>query len=345
MRKGTLRGQGEAVSRRPNQKLKILYLRQMLLEQTDDEYGLSMAQIIANLAELGIPAERKAIYRDLDSLREFGMDIIKRANEKTGVTEYAIGKRDFEFPELLLLVDAVQSSRFLTTKKCMALVESIRKLASSRQGKDLMGRVHVDGRIKMQNESVYYNINDIQQAISRRRKITFCYRVYDLEKNSIKRKDGRTYVENPVCLIYSNDFYYLITFNDKHETFVTYRVDRMCNIKVSDEMATRNEQIASFDPDAHVAQTFGMFGGQLHTVEIEFGSSSVGSFIDRFGKGVDMTRIDAERALVRVEVAVGGTFFAWLAQFGTDVRIVGPDEVAERYVSFLKEITGSYETV
>lgn len=333
------------MSRKPNQKLKILYLRQMLLEQTDDEYGLSMSQIIANLAELGIPAERKAIYRDLDSLREFGMDIIKRSNEATGITEYAIGKRDFEFPELLLLVDAVQSSRFLTTKKCMALVESIRKLASAHQGKDLVGRVHVDGRIKMQNESVFYNINDIQQAIARRRKITFCYRVYDLEKNSIMRRDGKTYVENPVCLIYRDDFYYLITYNDKHETFVTYRVDRMCSIRISDEMATRNEKIASFDPDQHVAQTFGMFGGDLKTVEIEIGSQNVGSFIDRFGKGVDMTRIDEDHALVRVQVVVGATFYAWLAQFATSVRIVGPTEVAKGYASFLHEIAAAYETV
>lgn len=329
--------------RKCNQKLKILYLRQMLLEQTDDEHGLTMAQIIEQLAEKGIPAERKAIYRDLDSLREFGMEIIKRSNEKTGVAEYAVLERDIEFPELLLLVDAVQSSRFLTTKKCLSLVEDIRKLASVHQGKDLVGRVHVDGRVKMENECVYYNINDIQLAIARRRKITFKYQVYDIDKKTCMRKDGKTYTENPVCLIYRDDFYYLITFNDKHETFVTYRVDRMCNIKVSDEMATRNERIASFDPDLHVSQSFGMYGGDLNLVEIKIEEKNVGSFIDRFGKDVDMTRIDDNHAKVRVRVLVGATFFAWLAQFGTSVKIEGPSAVAEEYAAFLRGIADIYQ--
>ena len=330
------------MARQPNQKLKILHLRQMLLDETDDEHGLTMAEIIERLAEKGISAERKAIYRDLDALRDYGMDIIKRSGVETGVAEYAVGSREFEMPELLLLVDAVQSSRFLTERKSLALVHHIGKLASRYQADMLAGRVHVEGRIKMQNESIYYNVNDIQQAIARRRKIAFRYLSYDVDKKAVLRKDGKLYRENPLCLVYRDDFYYLVTYNDRHEAFLKYRVDRMRNIKIVDEPVTRNAAIATFDVDSYVQQSFSMYNGDPRMVELVVDPDLAGPIIDRFGKDVQMMRTEDGMARVDVRVMVSATFFGWLAQFGTKARIVAPTDVAERYRDFLAEIVANY---
>lgn len=333
------------MARQPNQKLKMLYLRQMLLDETDDDHGLTMAEIIQRLAERNISAERKAIYRDLDALRDYGMDIIKRSRTETGVAEYAVGKREFELPELLLLVDAVQSSRFLTERKSLALAGHISSLASRHQADMLVGRVHVEGRIKMQNESIYYNVNDIQQAIARRRKIAFRYLSYDVDKNAVLRKDGKLYHENPLCLVYRDDFYYLVTYNDRHECFLKYRVDRMRNIRVTDDPIARNTAIATFDVEEYVAQSFSMYNGESRSVELLVDPELAGSIIDRFGKDVQMVRAEDGRASVKVKVLVSSTFFGWLAQFGTRVHIATPSDVAAQYRDYLEDIAEMYRSM
>ncbi len=216
------------------QKLKLLYLMRMLEEETDAEQGLTMAQILERLEAQGITAERKGIYRDIEALREFGLDV--RTYQRAPV-EYALERRDFAFHELLLLVDAVQSSRFLTQRKSDALVAGVKRLATKRQRKLLDKRVHVEGRIKMQNESVFYSVDRIQEALAGKRKISFTYFKYDAEKRKKLQHDGRRYVETPVQLVYSEGYYYLVAFNEKHDGFANYRVDRMDRIEVPEEPA------------------------------------------------------------------------------------------------------------
>lgn len=216
------------------QKLKLLYLMKMLDEETDSECGLSMTQIIEKLEEQGISAERKSIYRDIETLRDFGLDV--RTYQRAPV-EYAVENRDFAFPELLLLVDAVQSSRFLTQSKSDALVRSVKRLASVRQRKLLDKRLHVEGRIKTQNESVFKNVDRIQEALARRRKISFFCFKYNAAKEKVMQHGGERYTETPVQLVYSDGCYYLVVFNEKHDGFANYRVDRMDDIEVLDEPA------------------------------------------------------------------------------------------------------------
>ena len=241
------------------QKLKLLYLMRMLEEETDSEQGLTMAQILEKLEEQGISAERKSIYRDIEALREFGVDV--RTYQRAPV-EYAVEHRDFAFPELLLLVDAVQSSRFLTQRKSDALVEGVKRLASKRQRALLDKRVHVEGRIKMQNESVFYSVDRIQEAIARKRMISFLYFKYDAAKRKKPQHDGGRYLETPVQLVYSDGYYYLVTFNEKHDDFATYRVDRMDRIMMMNEPALRNERIATFDTRELESRAFGMYRGR-----------------------------------------------------------------------------------
>ena len=241
------------------QKLKLLYLMRMLEEETDAERGLTMAQIIGKLEALGISAERKSIYRDIEALREFGVDV--RTYQRAPV-EYAVEHRAFAFAELQLLVDAVQSSRFLTQRKSDALVEGVKQLASRRQRALLDKRVHVEGRIKMQNESVFGSVDRIQEAIALKRRISFVYFKYDAAKRKALQHNGERYIETPVQLVYAEGYYYLVVFNEKHDDFANYRVDRMDRIEVLDEPALKNERIATFDARELESRAFGMYSGE-----------------------------------------------------------------------------------
>ena len=229
-----------------SQKLKLLYLMQMLYDETDDEHGLTTPELIEGLAERGIDAERKSVYRDIETLCSFGMDIVKLP---TRPVSYALGSRTFSGAELMLLTDAVQSSRFLTQRMANRLVAGVATLGSRHQVRSLKKHVHVEGRIKMQNESVFHHVDTIHEALSQRRKVAFRYVKYDAAKRPVPQKAGRIYCETPVRLIYSEGCYYLIAYNDKHESFPTYRVDRMQGLRIADEPAARNQAIATFDAE------------------------------------------------------------------------------------------------
>lgn len=321
------------------QKLKLLYLMRMLEEETDAERGLTMAQIIGKLEALGISAERKSIYRDIEALREFGVDV--RTYQRAPV-EYAVEHRAFAFAELQLLVDAVQSSRFLTQRKSDALVEGVKQLASRRQRALLDKRVHVEGRIKMQNESVFHHVDTLHEAIRRHRQVAFRYVKHDVNKRPQPQGGGRIYCETPVCLIYSEGCYYLIAYNEKHDSFPSYRVDRMQGLRITDEAAVRNERIATFDAAAYTSRTFSMFGGETTPATLLVEESVMSAIIDRFGKDVESAPVDATHARVHVTVAASPVFFGWLAQFGTAVRLEAPSALARQYAEYLRDIADSY---
>ena len=324
---------------RENQKLKLLYLAKIFQEETDGKTGLTMPQIIEHLREYGISAERKALYRDIKALREFGMDI-QRYNRSP--MQYALANREFSQPELLLLVDAVQSSRFLDIEKSRELIDSIRTLASKRQRETLSKRMHVEGRIKMQNESVFYNVDIVQEAIQAHRRVSFHYFKYDVEKKKVRQHGGDRYLETPVELIYSDGYYYLVTYNDKHDGFTNYRVDRMTEVMVSDEPATRNERIASFDPEAYTAQAFSMFNGEPKTISLIVDGEVMSSIVDRFGSDVESHALDGSHARVYARVKVSDVFYGWLAQFGTKVRVEKPRSVVQGYAEYLQRIVSAY---
>lgn len=324
---------------RENQKLKLLYLAKIFREETDGKTGLTMPQIIEHLREYGISAERKALYRDIKALREFGMDI-QRYNRSP--MQYALANREFSQPELLLLVDAVQSSRFLDIEKSRELIDSIRTLASKRQRETLSKRMHVEGRIKMQNESVFYNVDIVQEAIQAHRRVSFHYFKYDVEKKKVRQHGGDRYLETPVELIYSDGYYYLVTYNDKHDGFTNYRVDRMTEVMVSDEPATRNERIASFDSEAYTAQAFSMFNGEPKTISLIVDEEVMSSIVDRFGSDVESHALDGSHARVYARVKVSDVFYGWLAQFGTKVRVEKPRSVVQGYTEYLQRIVSAY---
>ena len=322
------------------QKLKLLYLMRMLVEETDAECGLTMPQIIERLGRQGVSAERKSVYRDIEALREFGLDV--RAYQRSPV-EYALAAREFAFPELLLLVDAVQSSRFLTQRKSDALVKNVKQLASARQRALLDRRVHVEGRIKMQNESVFANVDRIQEALACKRKISFLYFKYDAAKQRVMQHGGDRYIETPVQLVYSDGYYYLVAYNEKHDSFPHYRVDRMDKIAVLDEPACKNERIASFDVEEMESRAFGMYHGESVRTTLRVSADAMGAVIDRFGKEVESVPVGDGSARVYATVAKSPAFFGWLAQFGDRIRIEKPTTLASEYCRYLRDILESYE--
>ena len=312
------------------QKLKLLYLMRMLEEETDAERGLTMAQIIGKLEALGISAERKSIYRDIEALREFGVDV--RTYQRAPV-EYAVEHRAFAFAELQLLVE----------RKSDALVEGVKQLASRRQRALLDKRVHVEGRIKMQNESVFGSVDRIQEAIALKRRISFVYFKYDAAKRKALQHNGERYIETPVQLVYAEGYYYLVVFNEKHDDFANYRVDRMDRIEVLDEPALKNERIATFDARELESRAFGMYSGDPVAATLLVDEEVMGAVIDRFGKDVESVPTGEKQARVYATVMKSPVLFGWLAQFGGRVRIEKPTALAQEYRAYLEDIVAAYE--
>ena len=323
------------------QKLKLLHLAEIFQRETDDEHGLTGPELISKLAERGVDVERKTLYRDIDCLREFGYDIQKYQRSKP---EWGLATRDFQDGELLLLADAVQSSKFLSERKSATLVKSLGKLASKHLADDLRRRVHVEGRIKTQNESVFYNIDAIQRAMTAKRKISFLYFKHDETKSRVLQHDGGKYVETPVQLVYMDDCYYVIVWNDKHEGFANYRVDRMLGIEVSGEEATKNDQIATFDVGRYQQRVFNMFNGDAVAVTLKVKASAMSSVLDRFGKDLLVTKASDGVAIACVTVMESPTFYGWLTQFGDEVTLVSPESSRRKYMEYLRKLLSGYDT-
>lgn len=320
------------------QKLKLLYLMKLLYERTDDEHFLTVQEMIDALKENGISAERKSIYDDIECLKLYGLDICTVKNKSFG---YFIGSRDFELPELKLLVDTVQSSKFITHKKSAELISKIEKLTSVSNAKKLDRQVYVTNRVKTYNEQIYYNVDRIHDAIALNKKITFRYFDLDINKQKVYRKEGNTYLETPVSLTWDDENYYLITYKEKYGAFAHYRVDKMDSIDVSEE--ERSEIPKSFDLSAYTKSVFSMFGGEETSVTIEFENKLVGVVFDRFGTDIPIIKSGDERFACTVKVAVSPQFFSWIMGFGNRAKIISPASVVEQQKRLISEISENYK--
>lgn len=322
-----------------NQKLKLLYLLKMLEENTDEENAMSINTMIGELERYGVSAERKSIYDDLEALKHYGLDI---ASKKSKTTEYYVASRLFELPELKLLVDAVQCSKFVTHKKSNELIKKIESLASYRQAQSLQRQVYVSNRVKTINESIYYNVDRLHVAIAENKKVSFKYFDYDVKKEKVFRKSGVKYSVSPYGLSWDDENYYLITFSSKYNDFTHYRVDRMTDIDLIDEERDPLPEKKHFDIAEYTKKVFNMFGGEEVLVQLQLDNSLVNAVIDRFGKDVVIGRIDDSNFYVWIKVAVSQTFFSWISQFGNNIKILSPQPVIEQYTNHLIEVLAQY---
>ena len=317
------------------QKTKLIALLRMLERETDLEQGLTMAQIIEKLAEQGISAERKSIYRDIDTLRACGYDIHTLPRRPV---EYAMSRTELNLSDVMLLIDAVQSTRFLTQRKSDQLVKNLKHLVSEREAKQLDKHIHVSGRIKSQTDSVFNNVDIIHAALQKRRQITFEYFKYNTALKRSSRNNGALYETTPVKLIYADGFYYLVTFNEKYDDFTVYRVDRMRLIQISDKPAVRNSRIASYDYSGFERESFGMFSGEQIHVTLRAKPGLMDVIADRFGVKVSVLESTEEYADVRVAVRKSAQFFGWIAGLDGGVTIQSPKHVREEYRDWLKSL-------
>ena len=311
-----------------SQKLKLLNLAKMLYERTDESHGLTCPEIIAGLAEAGIEAERKSVYRDLDALRDFGLDIAKLP---TYPVSYALVSRTFTAAELMLLTDAVQSSRFLTVRMAHRLTEGLASLGSCHQAAALSKNVHVEGRIKMQNESVFHHVDTLHEAIRRHRQVAFRYVKHDVNKRPQPQGGGRIYCETPVCLIYSEGCYYLIAYQDEKDpaNIRNYRVDRMSYVKVLDRPRRGKEAFAAFDLPSYLRKHFNMFGGPEYRVTLRCTADLEAAMRDRFGQDILFLPEADGYFHFDVPVCVSDQFYGWVCGFGGKVEITSPAEVRQ----------------
>ncbi len=329
------------MAKSPNQKLKLLYLKDYLERCTDENHLVSTADIIKHLESQGISAERKSIYDDIETLRVYGMDIEQVKGAGGG---YYLASREFELPELKLLVDSVQSSRFITGKKTMALIKKVEGLTSMYEAGNLHRQVYVSGRIKNMNESIYYNVDEIHSGIASDRQIAFKYFEYSVTKERRFRRGGEEYQVSPFALTWNNENYYMIAFDSRSEQIRHYRVDKMASIRVTEETRAGREVWGGIDMAAYTEKVFGMFSGQAETVRLRCRSYLAGAVIDRFGKDIIIVSGDRDYFTVTVEVVPSPQFMAWVFGFAGDMEIAYPSSVAEKMCELLRNSLAVYES-
>ena len=325
---------------RDAQKLKPLYIRDYLLRYSDEAHPVTLREILDWLRSQGVNAERKSVYDDLEALRQYGVDVVR--TQAGRYAAYFIGERTFQLPELKLLADSVQSSRFITRKKTASLIRKIESLGSVHQARQLQRQVLVADRIKQMNESIYYNVDEIHSGISQNRQIRFRYFRYTVRKTKEYRRGGSWYQVSPYALTWDNENYYLVAYDEANRGIRHYRVDKMERIKVTEEEREGQAAFKALDMGNYSRSVFGMFSGETVPVTLLFSNDLVGAVLDRLGQDAVLTPEGEEDFRVTAEVAVSPQFFAWVFGFGVQARILGPEEVRKEMGAYAESVAALY---
>lgn len=322
-----------------NQKLKLLYLIKIFTQLSDEDHPLTISDIIKHLSLYDISAERKSIYSDIEILKEYGLDIIAVKSKSYG---YYIASREFELPELKLLVDAVQSSKFITRKKSEELIKKIENLTGKYQAAKLQRQVFVANRIKTMNESIYYTVDYIHTAISENSKISFKYFDWTSSKEKVLRHDGKDYVISPWALTWDDENYYLVAYDSETSMIRHYRVDKITNIKILQEKREGQESFSEFDMALYSKSVFGMFGGKAEYVSLLCHESLAGIIIDRFGTDIVFLKRDNSHFEINVNVVLSPQFYSWVFGFGDKISILSPVKAKEEFIKLLDDVKKLY---
>ncbi len=323
-----------------NQKLKLLYLMKIFLEKTDENHRITTPELIESLKAYGISVERKTIYADIENLRTFGIDIVGENDGRS--YHYYVASRDFELAELKLLVDSVQSAKFITEKKSDALIKKIESLTSQHEAKQLQRQVYVRGRNKTSNESIYYNVDFIHSAIATNVQVRFQYFQWNVKKQQELRRDGKWYQISPWALTWDDENYYMVGYDSEAAQIKHYRVDKMLSLELTEEKRTGETCFKQCDMASYTQQLFGMFDGEQQRVHMEFRNELAGVVIDRFGKDVTMLQTSKDHFEIRVNVAVSGQFLGWVMALGNGVRILEPESVVEEMKKRIRQLKELY---
>lgn len=319
-----------------NQKRKLPVLARLLLERSDEEHPIPLGELQEELERWDISAERKSLYDDMEQLRQLGLDVQSRKGKGGG---WFVGERRFELAELKLLVDAVQSSRFLTGRKSDSLIRKLESLASVYQARQLQRQVYVDRRIKTMNESIFYNVDKLHGAIGANRVITFRYFEYNMAKERVYRRDGARYRVTPFGLIWDSENYYLAGWDEGRGELRHYRVDKMSDITVTGMMGTERK---GWDPEGYTRRHFGMFSGRPCQLRLRCAASLAGVVLDRFGQEVMLVPQGEDHFTVTLDLVVSPPFWGWLFGLGDQVKVLSPDWAAEEFRRRLEAVAALY---
>jgi predicted DNA-binding transcriptional regulator YafY len=324
--------------RSANQKLKLLYLKDILNKYTDEQHPMSAAQICDMLKEYDVEAERKSIYDDMGMLAAYGMDVMKINGRDGG---FFLGSRDFELAELKLLIDAVMSSKFITKRKSDQLIKKITAFANDYDSDELKRQLYSINRIKGQNESILYTVDDINSAIRRNCKIEFRYCEWTVNIKLRPKKNGELYKVSPVTLIWDDEYYYLVAYDSEAGIVKHYRVDKIKDINITDE--AREKPAGKIDLSAYSGKMFGMFGGKTVNVGFSCPEEKIGILIDRFGQDIKVTGGSDGTVNVYTEAVLSSQFYGWVSSVGPQIRLISPSEAVNGIRDFLKENLKNYK--
>lgn len=309
------------------QKLKLFYLYKIMREETDRTHYLTMTQIIEKLGSYGVDADRKALYDDIEALNLFGIEIEKK--RVGALTYYYTTNRPFELAEMKILVDAVQASKFISEKETKVLIQKLLYLVSENDARLLERDVHVPGRIKNMAESVYHVVDVIFNAQNLDQQLRFHYFRWNIEGKKELRRNGEYYTVSPWDLIYDDEKYYLVAYDQTYKEIRHYRVDKMLDVEIVDQKRKGVTKYRQQNKAKYTQQHFRMYGGELQTVTLLCENEMANVIVDQFGHDVKMVSVDEGHFTVDVEVAVSPQFFGWIISLGHSVKIYGPKNVLE----------------
>lgn len=308
-------------------KIKLLKLLEMLRQNTDEQHPMPTSSIISSLAQMEITCDRRTLAQDIATLSDLGYEIMTTTvgHEKA----YYVEDRNFSIPELKILIDAVHASSFITEKKSEELINKIASLAGSHRAEVLKRNMVCFNTRKHSNERIFYNVNDLEDAILRQKKVLFRY--FDLNENGerVYRRDGHRYVVEPIALVFNEDNYYLTCYSSRHDSTSNYRIDRMDSVEAIDEDCSEKAIALRDQVATYTEQAFKMFGGQIEDIILEFDRSLIGVVYDRFGEGTKMMTTSETKCIASVKVQISPVFWGWLFQFGSKMKIISPERVVE----------------
>ena len=329
-----------------SRKIKLLKLWELLKRETDENHPMDTVEIIEKLSRDGIEVDRKILYNDIEVLNSYGFEILKERGKRN---RYYVVDRSFDLPEIRIMMDAVEASAFITEKKTYELTNKISALAGSKRAEVLKESVLHFSKVKSLNESVFYSVNTIAEALDSGKKIIFNYYTLDVHKEKSYRTERndptkiKQYKVNPVATVFDNGQYYLVCYDDKHKGLANYRIDRMERVRITDEDIRENKEIERIDLSKRNKQMFGMFGGDVHTVTIEADKSLLDVIFDKFGHRIELFETKDGKISCKAEVQTGPMFIAWCCSFGDRLRVVSPPSVVSSVREHLKKVLSQYE--
>ena len=320
-----------------HQKIKLLKIMEILRQETDEDHPMTKAELCARLASMHITCDKRSLNRDIRLLNEQGYEIMEQMSGRE--RGYYICDRNFSVPELKILIDTVQAAGFVTEKKTGELIDKIASLGGSHRAAILKENLVQFNTRKHRNETVYYTVGFLEDAINLDRKVAFRYFDVIEAGRRVFRRDGAEYVMEPIALVLNEDNYYLITYNEKHKATTNYRVDRIDGVRLLEEEISATARDLRRKVARYTGEVFKMFDGPQQTVTLRFHEKLIGPVMDKFGEDVGMTRVDSHTLEATVSVRIASTFWGWLFQFGTDMDIAAPETLKEEYRHKAAEIS------